>query len=373
MRVNILTVRHVADSRAFTPILVNQRLLNQFGIEVRIHYDDKADLYDADCLIFDGRVYRKWSEGDSERGVTTLLERLNRRVDTVIWFDTTDGTGTTQFQFLPYVDKYLKLQALRDRALYQKSYYGGRLSAEYYHTQFGVSDTDEYAPITPAPASELHKIGVAWGHPLADYGRWSPWLSRLRRRLPIPTWYTQRFVAPAGRTVDTSFRFGANYRRETVAFQRHLVRKVADSLGFPTEKIPRPEYLKELRNCKVAVSPFGWGEPSYKDFEVIINGAALLKPDVSHMETWPDLYVAGETYLPFKWDCSDLESVLHKALTGDGWRELALQAQALYGQYLFGRKGRELFCARFKEIVSPAKRLNPSSTADSGLDGDATN
>ena len=129
MRVNILTVRHVADSRAFTPILVNQRLLNEFGIEVRIHYDDKADLYDADCLIFDGRVYRKWSEGDSERGVTTLLERLNRRVDTVIWFDTTDGTGTTQFQFLPYVDKYLKLQALRDRALYQKSYYGGRLSA----------------------------------------------------------------------------------------------------------------------------------------------------------------------------------------------------------------------------------------------------
>ena len=94
------------------------------------------------------------------------------------------------------------------------------------------------------------------------------------------------------------------------------------------------------------------GEPSYKDFEVIINGAALLKPDVSHMETWPDLYVAGETYLPFNWDCSDLEDVLHKALTGDRWRELAHQAQAVYGRFLFGRESRELFCQRFSDIVS---------------------
>ena len=363
MRVNILTVRHVASSRAFTPILVNKRLLNEVGIDVRIHYDDKADLYDADCVIFDGRVYRRWSKGDSERGVTTLLERLNRRVERVLWFDTTDGTGTTQFQFLPYVHKYLKLQVLRDRSLYQKSYYGGRLFTEYYHTRFGVSDTHEYAAITPAPASELHKIDVAWGHPLADYGRWSPWLRRLRRRLPLPTWYTQRFVEPADRTVDASFRFGARYRRETVAFQRQLVRKVADSIGIPTEKIPRPKYLKELRDCKVAVSPFGWGEPSYKDFEVIINGASLIKPDMSHMETWPDLYVAGETYLPFKWDCSDLEAVLDRALTGDRWRDIARQTQALYGRYLFGREGREMFCNRFRDIVSAAKTLKPASNA----------
>jgi hypothetical protein len=354
MRVNILTVPHVSGSKALTPVLVNRRSLKKFGIDVRIFYRDNEDLYDADCVIFDSRVYRKWSHGEKERGVTTFLERLSRRVETVIWFDTTDGTGTTQFQFLPYVQKYLKLQTLRDKTLYQKSHYGGRYFAEYYHTQFGVSDTDEYVEMATAPASESHKIGVAWGHPLADYGRWAPWLRRIRRRVPLPTWYTQRFVPPADRTVDTSFRFGTRYRRETVAFQRQLVRKTADSLGFPTDKIPRPEYLKELQSCKVAVSPFGWGEASYKDFEVIINGAALLKPDISHMETWPDLYVAGETYLPFKWDCSDLEEVLDRALTGDTWRDLALQAQATYRRFLFGAEGRELFCTRFKEIVSPA-------------------
>ena len=117
MRVNILTVPHVTNSRALTPILVNERLLKECGIAVRIFYEDKADLYNADCVIFDGWVYRRWGEGDSDRGVATFLERLNRRVEKIVWFDTTDGTGTTQFQFLPYVDKYLKLQILRDRSL----------------------------------------------------------------------------------------------------------------------------------------------------------------------------------------------------------------------------------------------------------------
>ena len=100
----------------------------------------------------------------------------------------------------------------------------------------------------------------------------------------------------------------------------------------------------------MAVSPFGWGEPSYKDYQIVINGAALLKPDLSHMATWPDLYVAGETYLPFKWDCSDLEDVLEDALAGDKWRRIAGQAQAVYRKHL-ERPDREEFCERVQQMV----------------------
>ena len=80
MRENVITVPHIANSRAFTPVLVNRRLIKEAGVDVRIFYEDKPELYDADCVIFDGRVYRKWSEGDNERGVTSFLERLNRRI-----------------------------------------------------------------------------------------------------------------------------------------------------------------------------------------------------------------------------------------------------------------------------------------------------
>jgi hypothetical protein len=87
-------------------------MIMEAGIHVRIFYGEVAGLYDAECVILDERVYRKWGEWDSEQGVAALLERLASRVGKAIWFDTIDGTGTTQFQFLPYVHKYLKLQVL---------------------------------------------------------------------------------------------------------------------------------------------------------------------------------------------------------------------------------------------------------------------
>jgi hypothetical protein len=181
-------------------------------------------------------------------------------------------------------------------------------------------------------------------------------LRRLRRWLPIPSFYSQSFVEPLARTVDASFRFSTSYQYqgaafETIEFQRRLVQQTASKLGYPTEKIPRSAYLNELRSCKVSVSPFGWGDPSWKDFEVIVNGAALLKPDMSHMTTWPDMYLPGETYLPFKWDCSDLESVLDDALSGNSWRPIASRVQDMYRKYLFTREGSEGFCNRVRDIV----------------------
>ncbi len=352
MHISVLTVRHAAESFSLTPLFVNRRLLKEAGITFRVYYGDNDHMYDADCVLFDGRVYRKWDGKNRDQEVAAHLDKIRGRVDRLIWFDTTDSTGTTQFQFLPYLDRYLKIQALKDRSRYQRGYYGGRIFTDYYHTDFGVDDSSVLRPLATVSASDLHKIKVAWGHALADYGRWAQHLRRLRKRIPLPAFYSQRFVKPLERTVDASFRFGSSYRRETVAFQRQLVRETASALGYPTEKIARTEYLRELRESKVSVSPFGWGEPSYKDFEVIINGSALLKPDMSHVETWPDLYVAGKTYLPFKWDCSDLREVLDDVLSGDKWRQLATRAQAVYGKYLFEREGAEEFCARFRDLVS---------------------
>ena len=351
-RVHILSTHRPAASLILTPLFVNRRLLGDLGITVRVFRYGENGLYDADCVIFDGRVYRRWDRAISERRAIALLEDLNKRGMRVFWFDTTDSTGTTQFQFLPYVERYLKIQILRDKRGYLDRPYGGRLFTEYYHTRFGVNDSKEYKLPVPATASDLDKIQVSWGHSLADYGRWASLLRTVRRFIPLPAFYSQRFTEPGDRHLKASFRFGTTHGRETVAFQRTLIRRVAADIGFDTAKVSRPAYLRELRSCKVAVSPFGWGEPSYKDFEIIVNGAALIKPDMSHFATWPDLYVAGETYLPFKWDCSDLEEVLEDALEGDKWRRIATRAQETYRKYLFEPEGRREFCERFREIVS---------------------
>ena len=151
--------------------------------------------------------------------------------------------------------------------------------------------------------------------------------------------------------MDVNARFSTRYSRDTVAYQRKLVQERLARIGVPTEKLPRPRYMRELGSSKVAVSPFGWGEPSYRDYEAVLSGAMLLKPDMSHVETWPDLYVSGETYLPFRWDCSDLEAVLGDALHDEKWRRIARRAQEVYRWHLFGREGREAFCRRVVDMV----------------------
>jgi hypothetical protein len=79
-----------------------------------------------------------------------------------------------------------------------------------------------------------------------------------------------------------------------------------DRALFLTCMVPQPRYDAELHDAKIVLSPFGWGEVCFRDFEAVRAGALLLKPDMSHLKTWPDIYIPGETYIPLDWDGGDL-------------------------------------------------------------------
>jgi spore maturation protein CgeB len=57
---------------------------------------------------------------------------------------------------------------------------------------------------------------------------------------------------------------------------------------------------------KVVFSPFGWGEVCFRDYEAVACGCLLVKPSMSHVATSPDIFVPDQTYVPVKWDFSDL-------------------------------------------------------------------
>ena len=65
---------------------------------------------------------------------------------------------------------------------------------------------------------------------------------------------------------------------------------------------------------KVVISAFGLGEITLKDFETFLTGGMLMKPDMSHMETWPNFYENNITYVPFRWDFKDLHDVIESIL-----------------------------------------------------------
>ena len=118
------------------------------------------------------------------------------------------------------------------------------------------------------------------------------------------------------------------------------------------KRIGRWAYFSELKKSKLVVSPFGYGEINYRDFEAMLCGAALLKPDMSHMETWPDLFQAGQTLYVHAWDFSDLDAVIGRALADDRRRrDIAREAQRRYIASLAPASGGRDFALRFDRLI----------------------
>jgi hypothetical protein len=62
-----------------------------------------------------------------------------------------------------------------------------------------------------------------------------------------------------------------------------------------------------------------------------LSGAVVLKPDMSHVETDPDIFVAWEAYAPVAWDLSHFRAVLDRLLRDQDLREkIAFNASALF-------------------------------------------
>jgi hypothetical protein len=74
----------------------------------------------------------------------------------------------------------------------------------------------------------------------------------------------------------------------------------------PESRVPREEYYAEMRRSRICVSPFGYGEVCWRDFEAVLCGCLLVKPDMGHVRTYPNLFVSGVTYVPVRWDYADL-------------------------------------------------------------------
>lgn len=358
MRVHIVSGGFVtANGQGFlAPILRLRRRLADEGIAVRIFSACDEAAADCDVLAIESGVLRGgWGDGRSLR----VLERAARVNPNIGYFDTQDSTGTIQTAALDHAALYFKNQLLRDRALYAQSHYGGRLYTDFYHRNFGAVDAEPQQSEPIADPARRARLRVSWNSGFADYGvggilrreayAWLK-LSMLLRR-------PSGFTVPRGpRPVGLGFRMTHNYTRATVAYQRI---EVARRLGLGREtRLSRRAFMRELKRTKVVLSPFGWGEINLRDYEACIAGAALLKPDMNHLETWPDLYGA-DAYIPFRWDFSDLAEQAARAIADKEWRlSIAERAQAAYRRAVASDQGDDDFCARFAALMRSVQELS---------------
>ena len=363
IRVNLLTEGFVTfNGHAFLfPLIHWQEDLKQNAVVCNLFYEISEDIGDCDIIAVDSKFFRgNWST-DPDYVLSTLND-LASRADKLVWFDTSDSTGTVQYAVLPFVDRYLKNQVLRDRNLYTTPHYGSRIYTDFYHTKYSIEDNVDEKLLSVAEtgqanlsSKDLEKMKISWNLGLSDYSRWG----RVRKELYRRTKFTpllrfpRRWAQPSGsRRVKVSSRFHSNHSRNTIRHHRQMLKDVI-ALNADMKQLSRGEYFKETEDTQVVIAPFSFGEITARDFEAIIGGALLVKPDMEHLETWPNVYIKNETYVPYMWNYEDLERLLAKIT--DNYKEfvdIAENCQTIYKSHTSGENAGSIFAERFLDLMT---------------------
>ena len=356
MRINVLTPGFTtSNGSAFLfPFVAHRNALRDASVDIRFVNRSTQGLSESDVLAIDSKEFR--SDWKNHRSRTLdLITSYRRSGAKILWFDTTDSTGTLQAAAMQVVDKYLKSQLLIDTSRYTKRIYSGRVHSDFYHRTEKVEDDDGITVDEPISLEYASKLAVSWNSGLADYSTFGPFRMALYRKTRIARLLGYPAVlepASSTRSIDISARFGVTYGKSTVRYQRERIREQLND-RLDTSKLNRREYVQELRQSKITLSPFGWGEITLKDFEVFLTGGMLIKPTMDHMQTWPNFFESGATYLSHNWDLSDLIEKIDWALTHESEREaIARQGQLRYIEHTSGPDAAEKFLTHLWGVLS---------------------
>ena len=266
------------------------------------------------------------------------MRRLREKYDRIVFFHDDAGGGIPRAQVLPYVDLFYQKALFRDRTLYQRSLYGKELFSDYAHRQYGIDDPDPIAREPVRDPAQLKKLRLSWNIGIGQFPkhkyrqRFAVALARLADLRLVPLFYSElgRLKADvladgAGRDIAVHARLGLVSQPTLSHHRRLILDKIDGDPRFLTGEVGQRQYNRELSRSRVVLSPFGWGELCFRDFEAVLSGALLLKPDMSHIETWPEIFTDGETYRSFSWDAEDLIGKTDGILANEAQRRYIVQ------------------------------------------------
>ena len=302
--------------------------LRDLGITVSYFTNICESLTECDTLFLSSRFF---AHTEVTSSYLDQIAKLRLQNENLVWFDMRDSAGTTQFEVLPLVKKYVKKQFYKDQNFYLTPPYGGRAFTEFYHKEFGVVDDKPYQ-MHPLDHTQKDKLILGWnigvssrlahsrgkGHSFhrisrrltSEIARFKRSASKHSKLKPVPTGIE--------RPINIFAVLGTSYERNTVSFQRtNIIKRLASSYNRNCViggNVTRQDFNRHLVKSKIVISSFGWGEVCYREFEATWAGAAFAMPDMSGIETWPNIYDNDRTYIPLAWDLNDIEKKLDWAI-----------------------------------------------------------
>ncbi|NND55148.1 MAG: glycosyltransferase family 1 protein [Gammaproteobacteria bacterium] len=223
-----------------------------------------------------------------------------------------------------HIDLYVKKHALQDRSKYGTTTLGDTNLADHYSNRLNI-DEQEYTFAIPDGFMSKLIVGPSF----------------VTAPLLLPQ-LLEPFDPGPSRPIDLHARFAVNGTPWYQAMRSEAetaLQQFSDLWLAVGNTLPLYRFLAELRRAKVCFSPFGYGEVCWRDYEAVMAGTVILKPDMSHIETQPDIFRPWETYVPLRWDLADFDDTLRKLLADEDLRHsIAANAHTVLHEYLKGNK-----------------------------------
>jgi hypothetical protein len=242
------------------------------------------------------------SQSKLDEALNHLNKTLDRKRTKTIYFDGDDDQSIQWAAALEWADLYVKKHAFNDQQQYQKVFYRHPSEIKINNLTDLVSnfiggrtkhETSQARPLDPGHLERLH---VGWNIALDD--KIVELLQHSARPSPDRTIdIVCRSVVPPEAWI-TPLRKAALDAVNQLSDQFHIL--------APQNRVPQEEYYRELRQSRICVSPIGYGEICWRDFEAVLSGCLLVKPDIGYIHTQPNIYSPYKTYIPVRWDYSDL-------------------------------------------------------------------
>ncbi len=199
------------------------------------------------------------------------------------------------------------LAVTKEHTLRNASLHNGPHVRNRVHLTFLTESAAARTPSVQLDLSSLSKIRTI--HPVSR----SPQFRNVRN---------QQYRPFAARQTEVCFAGGLRYDIEQIAEHRRKAieeilalggqRKVLVGTGAALE---RRTYYDVLSGSKIFVSPYGYGEFSWKDYEALFCGCILIKPECDYVRTYGfDIFDSSRHYVKCAPDLSDLRTVIEMVL-----------------------------------------------------------
>ena len=338
-----------------------QKELIDLDIKVNFFSSMNESFFDADYLFLNSRSFPK----KDKHVDLDYLKKVYLKNQNLYWFDMRDSAGTTQFEVLPFLKKYIKKQFYRDKEIYTKNLEGGRVYTDYYLKKYDLKDLEKYDQVI-LDRKYLSKLTLSWNIGVAfffdyvNFSKISYFLELMKFKYFDKRIYSMKLPYYQNWSEDYKKNdffslMNINFIRKSVGYQRTKLREILKN-NKSQKKIIQGRYNKRnyynfLRNSKVSVGAYGWGEVCYREFEAITCGVAFITADMSNIETWPNIYHEGETYLSYDFDFINFNHKLENLISDINLRKKLVNNSRTVLQDCHSSIGKNYFLKKVLEII----------------------